>query len=219
MANQVQGKIKWADRRDHAARDPQRKAELLGSSRIAVQRNRLAVNALGFLRRAHDRLHGAIRLGAPLGNDLSFLRRYDLAELLISGRHQIRGLSENLPTIVARELGHDLGPFFGKGQRAIDVARIGLGHGIDHGVVKRVQDLDLFRLIDPASFDEILHGYQPPAFCLCLNLNPSFSRRDRRGKNSARKPDETKSSGNSLPSPTGPEYSGSCRPNRPGCGE
>src|SRR5262249_59392866 len=81
-------------------------AKLTGAVGGRVEGYRLAVNALGLFRRLRDRVDGAQHLGAPLGDDLSFLLRDQRAELLDARRQEIGSPSENLPALVARELRH-----------------------------------------------------------------------------------------------------------------
>ena len=178
MAHKVQRKIKRADRRDDAARHAQRESQLFAASGITVQRNRLAVNPFGLLRRSHNGFDATACFSSPFGDDFSFFPRDDLAQLLVPSSHDVGGLAQNSPAVIAGELGHDLGPALRETQGSLHVAAIRPGYGVYHRVVVRVSDFNLVGLINPLTFQKYLHRQIPPGLvhskCQVQIFNFSF---------------------------------------------
>ena len=94
MAHQVKGKIEGSNCRDYAHRYPYGEPKLARVARGGIERNRLAMQPLGFLSGAGNGLNRPQHFAPSFGDDLALFHRDGSAQVFDSFCHQIGGAAQ-----------------------------------------------------------------------------------------------------------------------------
>ncbi len=122
VADQIERKVERANRRNDPTGNTQREAEFSLRPRCGIQRDHFTDDATGFFCRNFNDFACATGFQNSLSQNLSLFLTDQSCQFRFSFGHQGGNTTQQLRSLITRQLPHDLGAVDQSGQRTIDIA-------------------------------------------------------------------------------------------------